>query len=174
MNITVVHVQSLDGKLTKGDDPNVHSWNSSEDATHFMKLLNEARVIVMGRKTYEAAKSKPKPGTLRMVMTSQPERFSDQAVPGQLEFTSETPAELVARLEKIGHRELLLVGGGQVYGAFFAADLVTDIYATIEPVLFGVGTEMLGNTVVDVQLELLQVAQINARGTLLLRYRVAR
>lgn len=171
MKVTMVHVQSLDGKLTKGDNTDVHSWSSDEDSAFFVRQLREAKLIVMGRRTYEAAKSKPTPGTLRLVMTSQPERFADRAVPGQLEFTSETPGELVARLEK-QFDELLLVGGGQVYGAFFAAHAVTDVYATIEPQLFGVGTEMLGNTPLDVALQLVSVEKLNDRGTLLLAYRV--
>ena len=172
MKITMIQVQSLDGKLTKGDNTDVHSWSSDEDSTFFMSQLRDARLIVMGRKTFEAAKSKAVPGTLRVVITSQPERFADRTVPGQLEFTSETPEELVARLESAGHNEMLLVGGGQVYGSFFAAHLVTDVYATIEPLLFGAGAEMFGNTMIDTQLELIEVTRLNDRGTLLLKYQV--
>jgi len=173
MKVIMLHVQSLDGKLTKGDNTDVHSWSSNEDSVLFTQQLAAAKLIVMGRKTYEAAKSKATPGTLRVVMTSQPERFADRTVPGQLEFTNEQPAELVTRLENQGFDELLLVGGGHAYGSFFAANLVTDVHATIEPLMFGNGTEMLGNVMLDVHLELTGVERLNTRGTLLLKYRVA-
>lgn len=172
MKVIMIHVQSLDGKLTKGNNTDVHSWSSSEDSVLFTQQLAAAKLIVMGRKTYEAAKSKPTPGTLRVVMTPQPERFADRTVPGQLEFTNEQPTELVTRLKNQGFDELLLVGGGHVYGAFFAANLVTDVHATIEPLMFGVGTEILGGVTIDARLELTEVERLNARGTLLLKYRV--
>jgi riboflavin biosynthesis pyrimidine reductase len=56
---------------------------------------------------------------------------------------------------------------------FFAAGLVDEIWLTVEPILFGGGTPLLVARV-DVRLELLASEKLNAAGTLLLRYRVAR
>ena len=174
MNITMVTVQSLDGKLTHGDNPDVHAWSSDEDAAHWKKMLQDATVIVMGRKTYEAMAPHMdhNAGKLRMVVTSRPEDFSEQAIPGALEFTNEQPEELVKRLENAGHAALLLAGGGQLNGSFLRAGQVTALYATIEPRLFGQGAALVGTELLDISMQLVNSKQLNDTGTILLQYRV--
>lgn len=172
MHITLAAVVSADGKLTKGDDPHVHSWTSSEDAEHFMGLIHKAKLIVMGRNTYEAVRPEPQPERLRVVLTSTPQRFQADTVPGSLEFSNESPQSLVKRLEMQGHREMLLVSGGKLSVAFLRAGLVNELLLTVEPVLFGAGTELLGGIFCEAQLQLRAVKQLNQRGTLLLHYHV--
>lgn len=174
MNIIMVSVQSLDGKLTHGDDPNVHDWSSNEDAAHWKKVLQDSKLIVMGRKTYEAMAPHMDhtTGKLRIVVTSRPENFSDQTIPGALEFTNEQPRELVTRLEAAGYDSMLLAGGGRLNGTFLQAGQVSELYATIEPRLFGQGAPLVGTELLDVSLRLESCKQLNDTGTLLLQYRV--
>ena len=176
MHVTLVTVQSLDGKLTRGDDPDVHSWSSDEDNRHFAALREAHDVIVLGRTTYDIIRSslKLRSGKLRVVLTAYPERYAEQTMPGMLEFSNERPDELVARLEHAGHRKLLLTTGGQGNAAFLQAGLVDELYVTIEPYLFGRGTELLGNVLMDRKLKLQTVKRLNDRGTLLLHYQVTR
>jgi dihydrofolate reductase len=169
----MVDVISADGKMTKGDDPDLHSWTSEEDFAHFMELIHQHRVIVMGSKTYDAARPKPQAERLRIVLTSDPGRYATQAVPGSLEFVTETPQAVVERLTGMGHDALLLVGGGQTNAEFLQAHLVDELYLTIEPVVFGRGVDLLGGIACDAKLQLLSVKQLNSRGTLLVRYRLA-
>ncbi len=175
MFVTLVTVQSLDGKMTRGDDPDVHAWSSDEDFRNFASLRDAHDVIVMGRTTYEVIRPTLhlRQDKLRIVLTAHPERFADQVVPGALEFTNEQPAELVARLESSGHKKLLLTTGGQGNAAFLQAGLVNELYATIEPHLFGQGAELAGNVPMDVRLKLQAVRQLNDHGTILLHYQVA-
>src|SRR6266702_3666905 len=175
MFVTLVTVQSLDGKMTRGDDPDVHAWSSDEDFRNFASLRDAHDVIVMGRTTYEVIRPTLhlRQDKLRIVLTAHPERFADQVVPGALEFTNEQPAELVARLESSGHKKLLLTTGGQGNAAFLQAGLVNELYATIEPHLFGQGAELAGNVPMDVRLKLQAVRQLNDHGTILFHYQVA-
>ncbi|HSX07605.1 MAG TPA: dihydrofolate reductase family protein [Candidatus Saccharimonadales bacterium] len=172
MKITLVSVQSLDGKMTRGDDPHVHHWSSDEDFKQFTAMRDAHNLIVMGRRTYEAIRSTmhPRPGTLRVVLTSSPAQFAGESVPGSLEFTGESADALVARLENAGYSEMLLAGGGLANAAFLQAGLVTDLYVTIEPYLFGQGAEMVGAQAMDVRLKLESATQLNERGSLLLHY----
>lgn len=174
MFVVMVTVQSLDGKMTHGDDPEVRHWNSDEDSEHFIQLLHDYNLIIMGRKMYEKIRGGIwfKPGKLRVVMTHHPEQYADETIPGQLEFTAEQPADLLARLQKAGQSRALLAGGGQIYAAFMKAGLIDEMLATIEPRMFGSGVEMLASVPVDVQLQLQTVTRLNDRGTLLLRYTV--
>ena len=173
MKITLAMVASADGKTTHGDDPKVFRWTSKEDQQHFKRLVEQAKLIIMGSKTYDAAKKmlQHQQGKLRVVLTRSPEKYADQVIPRQLEFTSETPQELVARLEKQGHTELLLASGAQVNGLFFNAGLIDEILLTIEPKLLGKGNPLaIQENLID--LTLLSIEKLNDRGTLLLHYKI--
>src|SRR5688572_20802768 len=105
MKLSLVAVTSVDGKLTRGDQSDIYSWTSVEDQQHFSQMIRDHSLIIMGRKTYEAAQGKIKlqAGKLRVVMTHHPEMYVEEAVPGQLEFTSSQPSELVSQLEERGY-----------------------------------------------------------------------
>ncbi len=174
MKVALVMVSSLNGKITRGDDPSVTHWSSEEDQKLFAALIAKARLILMGRQTYEAGRERIKlqPGKLRIVLTRQPERFRDQAVTNQLEFTKEKPKELIKRLEAQGYKELLLVGGGKVNVMFLKEHLVSEIHLTIEPLLFGYGTPLVAEGLFDVPLQLVKIKRLNKNGTLHLTYKV--
>ena len=139
---------SLVGKTTKGEEsPNF--WASPEDQKHFEDLKKKIGVLIMGRKTYESAGKPANDGIRRIVMS----RETGFMLPDDVE-------------------EALLVGGSELNAEFFRRKLVNEIYLTIEPELFGVGLPLAQIPGLDVQLELLKVTQLNAKGTLLLHYHV--
>ena len=173
--MTLAMVMSVDGKITKWGSPTIHSWTSKEDQTHFEALIETHKAIVMGRKTFDAAR-----GTIRMpneklriVLTRSPERHQHDAVPGMLEFSDAPPAQILANLESRGHDSVLLAGGAEANAAFFAADCVDELWLTIEPRLFGTGNELIATGELDVELTLRSVEEMNAAGTILLKYVVA-
>lgn len=173
MRILLSMVESADGKTTHGDDHKIFRWTSKEDQEHWQKLVNEAELIVMGSKTYDSAKKiiKHQEGKLRVIFTRHPEKYAAEAIPGKLEFTSEGPEELVARLEKAGHTRMLLAGGAQVNGMFFQANLVDEVILTIEPKLLGEGNPISRHTNM-VHLKLQDVKKLNEQGTVALYYTV--
>jgi len=174
MNVTLVMVSSLNGKITSGDDSDIYHWTSAEDAKHFSSIITKHNLIVMGSKTYEAAKRKIMltDKILRIVMTGDPEKYSRDSVPGQLEFTNETPESLVQKMEIMGFTELLLVGGGKINASFLQAKLVHVVLLTIEPVLFGSGNNLIADADITADLKLIKMQKLNGRGTLLLTYHV--
>lgn len=173
MKIILAMVQSADGKITYGDSPNIHRWTSQEDQRHFAKLTKQAKLIVMGSKTYEAAKKmmKLESGKLRVILTRDPKKYADQTIAGQLEFTDETPQDLVTRLSNKGYTEMLLAGGGEINGLFFDAGLVNELLLTIEPRLLGAGKSITTQTNIS-SMKLLNVEKLNDQGTLLLKYQI--
>ncbi len=174
MKITLVMVQSINGKITRGANHHIPAWTSSEDKEHFRNLVDSASLIIMGRHTYEAAKSsiKHKEGTLRVVVTTNSASFKDEVNPGTLEFTNEAPKILIERLEQAGRTEGLLVGGATLNSTFLSAELVDDLYLTIEPHIFGNGHPLIEKTNLDISLKLLESKKLNNQGTLLLHYQV--
>src|SRR3989344_1590951 len=126
----------------------------------------------MGRKTYEAARPHIKldSNTLRIILTRNPEKFSDESVPGKLEFMRESPAELIVRLEKKGYTEMLLVGGSEINSLFLKLGLVDKIYLTLEPLIFGTGKSLFSENQFEMRLQLASSQKLNERGTLYLVY----
>jgi len=174
MEISVAAVISIDGKLTRHDDPDITKWASKEDHEHYVSLMKAHEVLVMGRGTYEVVRSGLKlDDRLRVVLTSHPHDAQAEAVPGKLEFLKATPGELVAQLEGRGYKNLLIVGGPQLISGFLAAKLVNYFYLTVEPYVFGSGTPLTQlDLPLAVNLQLQSSRQLNQRGSMLLTYTV--
>src|SRR5229473_1845068 len=132
MKIILAMVMSLDGKTTKWHDPHIHTWTSSEDQKYFSELIEKHNFIIMGRKTYEAAKSmiKHKPGKLRIVLTQNPQQYTN--IPNQLEFTDKQPEVLIKKLEQQGYKNALLVGGEHTNTLYLQKNLVNELWLTVE------------------------------------------
>lgn len=174
MKITLVMVSTINGRITKGADPNVAHWASKEDQKHFAAMIGKYNLLVMGSKTYEAAggSSHAKPGTLRIVLTQKPKKYQTKHIPGKLEFMNVKPKTLVAVLGKRGYKNMLLLGGGQTNALFLKAGLVDELYLTVEPKIFGLGAPLFGEENYFVAMNLLSMKKINKQGTLLLRYKI--
>ncbi len=167
-------VTSLDGRSTqKGHGDDIHYWTSSEDQKHFANIIENASLIIMGSKTYEAARKSMthKNGKLRIVLTKTPAKYESEKIADQLEFTSEKLIDLVKRLEE-EHEEGYLVGGAHTNTEFFQENLITELWQTIEPKILGVGNGIVGENEMDISLELLSIQKLNKKGTLLLKYKV--
>ncbi len=105
-----------------------------------------------------------------MIMTRTPEKYDKEKIEGKLEFTNETPKELLKRFEDMGTKEALLIGGAYTNTEFFKENLVTEILQTIEPKIVGTGIATAVEKI-DVDLELISIEKLNSRGTLLLKYK---
>jgi len=174
MKAILVVVASINGKSTKGEIANVRLWSSKEDQKYFSSLIKKSNLIVMGRETYEAARPiiKLAPHKLRIVLTRNPERFKRFEVLGQLEFTNESPSELIKRMETLGFKKMLLVGGSAISSLFFQQNIIDEVWVTLEPYIFGKGKGLFEESNLDVSLQLNSVKKLNKKGTLLLKYSV--
>lgn len=174
MKVTIAAVISLDGKLTRHDDPDVSTWASKEDHDHFTSLVEKSPVIVMGSGTYKVMKDvlELSANKLRVVLTSKPEQYADQVVAGQLEFQKSTPPEFINDIEARGKSEVLVVGGETMITDFLKAGVVNELYITVEPRIFGKGKSLVAQTSLDVKLKLLEQKTLNEGGSQLLHYEV--
>lgn len=185
MHMAAVVVSSIDGYITKHDGATT-DWASPEDQKHFFGFLRSCDVSVMGGETYRASRSailaevvarrdnqapdKARPRR-KVVWTREPDTYAADAVPGLLEFTNEPLGEIVSTLRRDGHQRCAVLGGGELYGAMLAADLIDEILLTLEPVAFGTGVRHTGTGhVINGRFSLADVKRLNA-DTLLLTYR---
>ncbi len=172
MHVAIAAAISVDGKLTRHDELNIQAWVSAEDQVHFRSLLAAHDAIIMGSGTYEAGKTKLQPGKLRVVLTTRPKQYADQAVPDQLEFIDQSAPQITKSLQIRGYQNVLIIGGGQMITDFLAAGLVDRLYLTVEPRIFGTGKPLVASLPLDIQLHLEKYQQLNDQGTMLLTYQV--
>jgi dihydrofolate reductase len=116
-------------------------------------LMASVDALVMGRATFETVLGFGGPwpyGDKRIVvLTSRPLDVS--AIAGRVEVMSGEPAEVVARLEASGARNLYVDGGATVQ-RFLAAGLIDRLVLTRVPVLIGEGIPLFGPLGRDVRL----------------------
>lgn len=174
MKIILLVVSSINGKITRGNEQDIYKWTSSQDQDIYFEKINRAKLIIMGRKTYEQARHlmKHNASRTRVVMTRNPKKYVGVEVPHILEFTSDTPAKIVERFEKHGIREALVVGGRETNHAFLEAGLVNELHVTLEPHIFGAGKNMFQEKLLDVSVKLKKTEVLNKKGTVLLMYKV--
>lgn len=172
MKTILIFVTSLDGKITRWGDPMIRSWSSKSDQEHFDAIWKNTHVIIMGSGTYAPDPVKPVPKHLFVVMTRQPDKYKSKEVPGQLEFTNESPLFLTERFRKAGEERVLIVGGAQIATLFLNAQLIDELWLTIEPKIFGTGSGFVNDEELDIELKLISCKQANDQGTLITKYKV--
>lgn len=172
MKTILIFVASLDGKVTRWGDPFVRKWSSKEDQEYFRMIWKDSRLIVMGSSTYNAHRIKPSVSHHFIVMTSEPAKYKELEVPGQLEFSAKSPAQLSVKLDEQGYKNMLLVGGPHIATSFLKEQLVDELWLTIEPRLFGTGGNFVIEEEIDIDLALLNCEKVNERGTLITKYAV--
>lgn len=174
MKVVLVFVTTLDGKITKWDDPFVRGWSSKDDKVHFSRIWKASRLVVMGSNTYNAERIRSSGDRRLIVMTGEPSAYVKNEVPGHLEFTDEPPALLVQRLRKERYRRMLVAGGGQVAASFLKDQLVDELWLTIEPRIFGTGPGFVSGEQLDVELRMKSCEIVNEQGTLITKYSIVK
>jgi dihydrofolate reductase len=170
MKSALVFVSTLDGKVIKWDHSKVRSWSSLSDQQYFKQLWDGSRLIVMGSNTYRIDQPKASLNQLLIVMTRDPAHYKDFAIPGQVEFTNASPAQLFLRFEKEGYEQMLIVGGPHIATSFLKEELIDELWLTIEPKIFGKGLNFAIEEKLDIDLRLLSHEKVNEHGTLITRY----
>ncbi len=165
-------VMSLDGCLTHHDHPGT-SFSSAEDHRFFRAALQTFDSVLAGRKTYEASRASPLWSTpdsrLRLILTSTPGRFAGDARAGELEFHDTTVVEAVASLKARDRERCAVLGGARLFTDACRANLLDELWITLEPLGFGRGARMFEGDV-DFRFTLSSTEALS-ENTLLLKYR---
>ena len=171
--VTMVMVSSLNGKITYNSDPDIYKWTSPEDSQIFFDLVKKSDMVIMGSLTYQSVRSKinPNSGPFRLVITHDPQKFVNDTIPKRLEFTSDSPQQIFDRF-KSKYKNILLVGGGEINSLFLKSKLVNELHLTIEPLIFGNGKNLIADSNLNINCDLLQIKKLNQKGTLLLIYQL--
>ena len=165
--VIALAAMTADGRIAGHASDSVE-WTSREDRRMFVRVTRRAGVVVMGRATYDTLPG-PLAGRLVVVLTRHPEHHTTR--PGEVEFTSAMPAEVVADLAGRGFGEIVVAGGAEVYTAFLETGQVDELWLTIEPLLFGAGLPLVHRAPPGLRLRLAEVVRLG-ENTVQLHYRV--
>jgi len=164
MNTFIIAAITADGFIGRGADHLSTRWTSQADKEFFTSKTKSAGVAVMGRSTFDTI-NRALPGRRTIVMTTR-----KLEVDG-VEPTTESPVEIVDRLKNEGVSELAICGGATVYTQFLQAGLVSDVFLTVHPMVFGQGITLF-NAAIETTLKLVETKPLGD-DTVLLHYKVA-
>ena len=162
MKCFIIAAVSADGFIARNENEASFLWTSAEDKKRFIELTKKAGVIVAGSSTFATFK-KPLKDRVNIV-------YSRSKTFEGAETTEDSPAALLKKLEMRGFSEVAICGGAQIYSLFMKAGVVTSIFLTIEPVVFGSGIKLFSEEI-RARLRLVTTEKTE-KGTLLLEYAV--
>lgn len=167
MRVFIIAAMSADGFIGVDSAHRSLDWRSKADAKFFIDSTKQAGVMVMGSTTYHTFRIKrTPPGRRLIVYTSMP----DSVVGDGVETTNQEPRVLIERLEHEGARGVAVCGGATINRLFLDSGLATELYLTVEPVLFGAGVPLFSGAV-EAKLTLLENYPL-ADSTILLHYAI--
>jgi len=165
LRFTAYAAMSIDRWI--GTDPTkLPEWTSLQDKTFLAEHLREVDARVMGRNTYEAAKSRLAGKTV-FVFTS-----GEQRQEGTVTFLN--PAKSDLRRAFAPFKRVAILGGGRVYQTMLEKGYLHEFFLTIEPIVLGNGIPLFSGGLVPFRMHLVSMNQLNADGTILLQYRPKR
>ena len=172
VKVFIIASMTADGFVAHDSRQFSMDWTSREDMKFFVAKTKEAGVLVMGSRTFQTIVDAGRrlPGRTIYVYSSRQDAFSPDVRPDKTVITKQDPKELIADLAKEGYESVAICGGAQIYDLFMRAGVMTDLYLTIEPVLFGKGISLLADKF-DAKLKLEDLQKLNDN-TVMLHYSV--
>ena len=164
MKVVIICKISLDGYINKPDRGKL-DWGSRQDIEFFAAETKKAGVAIMGQTTFDTLPN-PLSDRLNVVVTRDLKTDTDN-----VRYTSDSPAEIIKKLEAEGHDYVTVTGGSIINGLFMNAGVVTDMYITITPHVFGAGVPLFTDLDHDINLEFVASNPIGP-GEILNHYKV--
>jgi len=173
MEVFLIAAMTLDGYIGRSETDRSFDWTTPEDKAEYVAKIKQAQHLVLGAKTLKTVQKFPL-GTVCHVYTRQPLDFKTEGLSSAASYlpTNAAPEVLVAELVAQGVSQLAVCGGASIYQQFLAAGVVTKIYLTVEPILFGSGIKLFGAATAGKKLQLVSSRQLNDSGSLWLEYSI--
>ncbi len=153
MEVVLIAAITLDGFIARSKHESSLEWTSKEDTKWFVQKTKEIGYCIMGKTTFDTI-GRPLPERQIFVLSSAGESVDSQKIgeKNSVMLTNAPPRELLAALEEKGISSVAICGGSSIYSQFLATGLVTRLFLTVEPVLFGRGIPLIADPV-DIRLK---------------------
>jgi dihydrofolate reductase len=148
-----------------------YDWIVTDKSIDFRALYKEFDTVVMGRKTYDVARSQgvsvAMPGIDVFVFS----RSLPASTQRGFSIVNDDPAAVVAQLKAKPGRDIWLFGGGVLFRSLLDAGLVDTVEVAVMPVLLGSGIPLLSPGATT-KLVLASQKKLPASGIVMLSYAV--
>lgn len=153
MEVILIAAITLDGFIAHATNESSLAWTSKEDTQWFIKKTKEIGTLIMGRTTFDTI-GKPLKDRQIIVLSSggQPITHDKLGEKNTVLPTNASPQEVIGALQSKSIPAVAVCGGASVYTRFLKDGLVTRLFLTVEPVLFGGGVPLLSE-VADIRLQ---------------------
>ncbi|PIR82483.1 hypothetical protein COU20_02150 [Candidatus Kaiserbacteria bacterium CG10_big_fil_rev_8_21_14_0_10_59_10] len=160
---------TLDGRIA-AHERHLTDWTSREDKRLLREVLDSADVVLVGRKTYELARTRlERRGRNCIVLTRS--AAGVRRVHERLAFLNPKKENVRAFIRRHGYRRVVILGGTETYTYCRDAGMLDELYLTIEPVLFGKGLPLLAGKLFVQKGRNVEVKKLNKKGSTLVHVR---
>ncbi len=159
---------SLDGHIA--DPKGGYDWIVMDPDIDFGALFKDFDTVLMGRKSYEAARKQGGGGMPGMQAYVFSRTLHQKDCPDAT--VSDNPKETVTALKQKKGKDIWLFGGGELFSSLLGLGLVDAVEVGVVPVLLGGGLPMLPSPATLAQLKLTKHRVYERTGTVLLNYAV--
>ena len=160
---------SIDGMIANKQGIPLFPEGAWED---WCALVNDTGNVVAGRSSFEQVNNPEMEAALnpqhKIVLSSKDLDLTDTGWQ-----QAKSPEEALEILRGIGVEEAIIGGGRTVAHAFISKGLVDQVIIDLQPIAFGEGTPMFGDSLDAPQLKLLESKSLN-KNALRLRYEVVK
>jgi dihydrofolate reductase len=142
MEVILVAATTIDGYIARSQFERSFDWTSPEDKRFYIDTIKSSDAIIMGKTSFQTFTKHPK-NTDWYIYTKNPEAFTNpnpSVITAQ--GTSLPPQELIQNLKTAGKKRVVVCGGSSIYTQCMQAQVITKLYLTIEPVIFGGGIKL--------------------------------
>ncbi len=176
MRKIVYHVATTLDHYIAHDDGTINGFLAEgPHVEDYLASLQEYDTVIMGRKTYEFGyvhglqKGQPPYPHMQHYIFSRSLTFDQPNQ--QVQIVNRDEIEFINQLKQGEGTPIYLCGGGDFAGSLLIHQLIDELKFKLNPVLFGSGIPLFGNTKKEVNLILLD-AKIYETSVLLLTYQI--
>lgn len=127
---------SLDGYIASSDG--TVDWLFHDDDYGYTEFMNSLDTVVMGRKTWEQAKTFediPFAGKQVFVFSHSQTDSSET----RIRYVQGHPSNVTSEILRNSQKDIWLVGGGQLIQQFIASNLIDELRLFVHPIILGQG-----------------------------------
>ena len=132
---------SLDGYIA---GPNGEAdWIVMDPEMNFGDLWSQFDTLLMGRRTFEVAVARLGASTMQTMKVVVASRTLRPEEHPEITIVSELTKSEMEKLRKLSHKDIWMIGGGELFGVLLAMNEVDSVEVSTVPILLGVGVPLL-------------------------------
>lgn len=162
MKITIYMVMSIDAIIAENQKKDIRQYTSDEDHDFFISSIQKHDAVIMGHNSINEEIQLPK-----FIITS---KANDYTSDDTHIYMKGTAKEIYDSIKAYGFENVALLGGAITNHIFIDADLVDEIFLTIEPIMLGAGLSINPPVKMIKSWKLLETRRLNECGTTVLHF----